>query len=303
MSNCVDSTAASTEVETAITFTAQQLRWCKKIVKNRDELEKIARAMYDSWSQKGWVPEYDESNYNIVWKNERLKQALLLHLAQQLSQDLEDISKIKVQQSYGCGLISPFNVYFNCYTDKDLNNFIREIKLLITSDQYKNLQAARMRLVTKMGNLRRDLIEAVNLVGTPARNYKPPVIDAPKPVKILTGKDVQEKINSISDSLSASASASAASASVYMDTEARVGHADDSDDESELESIVNDGEISTAGGKSGKRKAEQISLKDQLLQTYPTIATTGIILLINNDELEVIDVSCATCTRCNQPMG
>ena len=37
-------------------------KWCEKMVKNRDEFENVCIQMYDSWTKKGWVPEYDATN-------------------------------------------------------------------------------------------------------------------------------------------------------------------------------------------------------------------------------------------------
>lgn len=303
ISSVVTEISSTNDSSTKISFTPQQIQLCKQLVKSRQQFEKLARDMYDSWADKGWVPEFEESNYQIVWRNAPLKKALLLYLAQQLSTELEDLSTMKLLQSYGCGIISPFDMYFNCYTDNDLNQFIREKGLMVTSQQYKELQGARQRTLNQMTNLRRDIIEAVHLAGTPTRSYKP-IIDNSKVVKVFNSTDVQNRIDSITDQLSASAASGCMGTGALENQESDDDNDNNDDDngnnEVELESVTVGGEIAPS---AGKRKAENPSLKDQLLSSYPAIATTGIILLINDDEIEVIPVSCATCTRCNQPMG
>ena len=143
-----------------------------------------------------------------------------------------------------------------------------------------------------MRNLCRDLIDAVHRASSPVRTYRPPIVENLTPYKVLTPTNVKQKIEAISEGLSASA------AYAYMDTEAiqdKDRNNDACDDEEESGSVTVGDDISTAGGNasSGKRKAEKTSLKDQILQSYPKIATTDIILIIKNDELEVIYLSCA----------
>ena len=307
------------ELHTSLAFSAQQIRWCKKLVKNRDEFETTSRLLYDSWAAKGWVAEFDEGSYQALWSNELLKKATLLHLAEQLSTEIEDVSKTRLEQTYGCGIISPFDVYFNCQTDKGLNAFIKQRNLLIDIEQYRQIQLCRNRLVTRMTNLRRDLFEAIGLPGTPSRSYAPVITKESK--KVVDKEAVQEQINELNQSMSTAAFAAAsasAEVAVDMDEQDIDGNGDgvgdggddgDGDGDDGLQSLSGStGEVVT-GGKRKDRSlnrdllAGSLAVKDFLIAKYPAIQTSGIILVItDHGELEVVDLDCATCTACKKQL-
>jgi len=296
-----------------IAFTPQQLSYCKTIMKGREEFEDTSKLLYASWVANGWVPDIEDTTYEAVWNNTPLKKATLLHLAEQLSTDLEDISKFRIQQSYGCGFISPFDLYFNCQTDKLLNDFINTKKLKIELDQYNQLKLGRNRLVTKMANLRRDVFEAIGLPGTPSRSYPPIIAKEIKKKALMDRSGVQDKIASITGDLSTAAFAAASAATeAVVDMDEQDGDFDGDDDGD----CDEDGLQSLSGGSigeviTGKRKAKSLnkdllagtlSVQDFLIAKYPAIQTSGIVLVINDGKMEAVDLDCATCSTCKKQL-
>jgi len=137
-------------------FNKEAIAICKKIMANEMRNKDLAMQLKENWIKTNVIP--PDAKYNEVANNPALMKTLLMHLASGLSDKPEE-------SRYGNKIISDFDLYFNCQTDKALNAKLKELNRNITYVEGVDLARKRTNLAEFVRRTKNIVLDNMDLIG------------------------------------------------------------------------------------------------------------------------------------------
>ena len=198
-----------------------------------------------------------DTPYSEVMNNTLLLDTLTMHLALSLSTDV-------ATSKFSRGHLSDFDLFVNGKNDTALHQLIKEKNITMEAQEFLSLTKSRNSLLTFMRDIKKNLILYMQLEEGPT----PEKQKAPK-----TKQDMAANIEKNAGALKELVTKRKAD-------EVLDGFIADSDDEAPMEE---DGLTDiTQGEKKKAKKGSQ--LKGLLVRNFPSLKTTGVFLLMDDDE-------------------
>ena len=129
---------------------------CKKIMQNDMKNKDLAIQLRENWVKNNIIQ--PDAKYSEVANNSALMKTLLLHLGLGLSNKVEE-------SRYGNKLISDFDLYFQCQTDKALNAKLKALNANISYEQGVELGKKRNNLAEFVRRTKNIVLDNMELIG------------------------------------------------------------------------------------------------------------------------------------------
>jgi len=129
---------------------------CKQIMRNELRNKDLAIQLKENWIVSNIIQV--DATYNEVASDSVLMKTLLWHLGSGLSQDPKE-------SRYGNKIISDFDLYFNCTTDKLLNEMLSKLNISVTYEEGLELKRKRNNLAEFVRRTKNIVIENMDLIG------------------------------------------------------------------------------------------------------------------------------------------
>ena len=260
-----------------VCFDKEAIDICAEICKFASINKGLAIKLKTNWEKNGIIDV--DAQFEEVQRNSKLMKTFLKNVAQGLPDTID-------KSNFGLSILSDFQMYHNGGTDARLNALVAPLNLLNAT--VVNLQKKRTALFTFVRKIRNDVLDNMELVGTPDRTSHKA---KPKPIK--TKEDVAKEISKNENEMAQAKSK--ASKKQRLDDGTlpceRNGGDDDEDDEvvdeevdeevEEMDDVTALTDVSPSNGEKTKKRKNQFI--EAIARAYPSINSTGIYIFMHSD--------------------
>ena len=222
------------------------------------ELREVAIQVKDLLIKENFIQA--DTPYTEVMNNTLLQETLTLHLAMSLPTDVES-------SKYSRGHVADFDLFINGKNDTALHQFIKDKKITIESSEFMLLTKSRNSLLTFMRETKRNLVLYMQLDESPVEEKK----QKTKADVHVTMEENAKTLKQLSNKRTAD--------------EIDDGFIAGKDDEDNVqEETEKDALTDITEGEKKKPKRGIDSLKAALLDAFPTLKSTGVYIVMDDDE-------------------